>query len=609
MRVAPLAAPVEQGPISGATSARGTAFAFESGEHTRAKPHSDVPDPSFDELPESDRYDFSAVLGEGGMGEVRLCVDRRVRRPVAMKLIRPERAALKQDRAQFVREVLAQAQLEHPAIVPVYDMGTDETGSLYFTMRRVQGLTLEQIIKGLRNDGDAAPPDHSQHRLLVAFESVCLAVHYAHMRAVFHCDIKPANIMLGSFGEVYVLDWGIAAHADPDRDVSSNSGGGTPGYMAPEQIRQQPIDARTDVYGLGATLFELLTHRPLHRGTRAQLLERTLVGKPVRPSAAAPDLDIAPELDAICMKATACDPSERYATVKELHDALDAYMAGDRDLALRRAMSEKHATIAQAFRERAQKGGEGAIEARSQALSSVGRALAFDPENAAALRTLVSLMTEGPKEMPKDARAEMHGAERSFQRTRAVAGALGFFAWVLLLPVFYLAGIGTLEALLANAFTWSAAGCVLVAVAIKPRPDGYSHVVEPILGALAVSMTTLVFHSLALTATFATVLAMGFTLAMRRNRRFVPFVATSLSVLAPWLLATFHIIRPEIVFGASKIGAGLHLQLLSALVCIFVAAFFGMRRREKLNEVQEKTYTSAWQLRQLLPKRATDTVR
>ncbi|MCK6593447.1 MAG: serine/threonine protein kinase, partial [Polyangiaceae bacterium] len=156
------------------------------------------------------RYELITVLGTGGMGEVRLCKDRLIGRSVAMKVMHDELAAQSDLRERFLREVRIQGQLEHPSIVPVYDIGVDSKGGILFTMKRIRGMTLDTVLDGLRAGNAELSARYSRRKLLVAFSSVCLAVDFAHQRGVIHRDIKPENIILGDFGEVYVLDWGIA---------------------------------------------------------------------------------------------------------------------------------------------------------------------------------------------------------------------------------------------------------------------------------------------------------------------------------------------------------------------------------------------------------------
>ncbi|MCA9797823.1 MAG: serine/threonine protein kinase, partial [Candidatus Eremiobacteraeota bacterium] len=171
-------------------------------------------------------------------------------------------------RARFLRECRIQGQLEHPAVVPVHDLGVGPDGAVYFTMKRVLGFTLDQIVAGLRRGDPELIRRFSRRRLLTAFLSICQAVELAHARGVIHRDLKPANMMLGDFGEVYVLDWGLARLAsDPvsavheirpvppgESDHRLTAAGtflGTPGYLPPEHARGEAIDPRADVYALG----------------------------------------------------------------------------------------------------------------------------------------------------------------------------------------------------------------------------------------------------------------------------------------------------------------------------------------------------------------------
>lgn len=304
------------------------------------------------------RYDVRATLGEGGMGEVLLCRDRRIGRDVAMKIALRSRADQPEMRARFLREARVQGQLEHPAIVPVYDMATDASGRSFFTMKRVRGLTLETVIGHLEAGESALAREYTLHKLLAAFGRVCLAIDFAHSRGVVHRDLKPANVMLGDFGEVYVLDWGVAkvegAHDVDDPEVATldESGErpcgpnatehgivlGTPAYMAPEQQYGHPVDARTDVYALGAILFEILTHRGLWESRARRGTDLTKALEWAR--------DVPLELTATWRKATSRLPADRHESARALHDEIERYLSGDRDLFARRAFAsaEKHRT-------------------------------------------------------------------------------------------------------------------------------------------------------------------------------------------------------------------------------------------------------------------------
>nr|MBA3459660.1 serine/threonine protein kinase [Deltaproteobacteria bacterium] len=221
----------------------------------------------------TERYKVLSRLGKGGMGEVMAVRDTNVGREVALKRIRK---ADPSDRMidRFMREASIQGRLEHPAIVPLYDLGRDGAGQPFFTMKKLTGTTLSKLLGPLQ-------PEVTQQRLLRAFVEVCLAVEFAHVRGIIHRDLKPDNIVLGDFGEVYVLDWGVAKVGGEDdsfADVASGSSEdnealatlpgmqvGTPGYMSPEQVRGDvEIDGRADVYALGCMLFEILTRTMLH---------------------------------------------------------------------------------------------------------------------------------------------------------------------------------------------------------------------------------------------------------------------------------------------------------------------------------------------------------
>lgn len=213
------------------------------------------------------------------MGEVRLTRDARIGRHVAVKrLLEP--LSGEATRRRFLREARIQGQLEHPAVVPVYDLDFDEQGQPFFTMKRVRGQTLSRILE-LSARGDTETRERfGRRRLLAAFTQACHAVHYAHVRGVVHRDLKPSNIMIGDYGEVYVLDWGVAR---VDKDASDEDerlpvvldasmgltrGGdlvGSLGYMAPEQMQGLTVDGRADVFALGVVLYEILTLRPFRK--------------------------------------------------------------------------------------------------------------------------------------------------------------------------------------------------------------------------------------------------------------------------------------------------------------------------------------------------------
>ena len=391
---------------------------------------------AFASLPEPG-YQIGALIGRGGMGEVVVAQDQRIGREVAVKRIRaknPSHDAVE----RFLREARIQARLDHPAIVPVYELGTDADGLPYFTMKRLAGVTLHKRL------ADKAPI----RPLLRAFVDVCLAIQLAHTRGVIHRDLKPSNIMLGDYGEVYVLDWGVArvisdrsrathpmqAMSEHDADEDGTTAGailGTPGYMAPEQIKGVGISSAADVYALGAILFEILVGEPLHpRGEAA--LGTTLTHPQEAPTKRALDRAIAPELDLVCFDALAEVPEER-PTARELADRIQSYLDGDRDLERRRVLA---ATQLESARDALMTGSN---DAHATAMRRATRALALDPDNEEAGRLVGQLMLEPPKDPPKELLAVVAKDARvgnSDRLRKALVSYAGVFLLsLLMLPV------------------------------------------------------------------------------------------------------------------------------------------------------------------------------
>jgi eukaryotic-like serine/threonine-protein kinase len=417
------------------------------------------------------RYEAGELLGRGGMGDVRLCLDARLGRSVAFKTMRID--ASDSLRTRFLREAKLQARLEHPSIVPVYDLDTGPDGSPFFTMRRLGGHTLEHVIQELR----AGRPEHvaryRRGQLLAAFVRVCQAIAYAHSRGVIHRDLKPSNVIVAEFGEVYVLDWGIAkalgepepgepaelgepaegpaqvhaatlatmagdtadgafletmgstgslpwpraeplAQAELDATAQGTADGavlGTLGYMPPEQLAggASHVDRRADVYALGAMLFELLTLEPLHpRTSVAELVESTLSGA-----------------------------DARYDDVREPVAVLERYVDGDRDEQRRRALADEHAERAQLELRHAATD----VQARSRAAREAGRALAFDPEHREALAVLTRLLLEPPKEVPPEVARQLHEADVESSRSMARFGGYARILWLAFLGIFLWMGV------------------------------------------------------------------------------------------------------------------------------------------------------------------------
>jgi WD40 repeat protein/serine/threonine protein kinase len=329
------------------------------------------------------RYTLTRLHAEGGIGRVWLAHDEDLNREVALKELLPHRATHPDAWRRFMKEAQITGQLEHPNIVPVYELarrpGDDQP---FYTMRFVRGLTLRDAIKDYheRRRGTfvvpplgGIPPTASEpptppkggttnlelefRRLLNAFISVCHAIAYAHSRGVVHRDLKPANVVLGGFGEVLVLDWGIAKVAgatdaeastlgfsDEAQTTATQTGAllGTPEYMAPEQAegRAELIDARTDIYGLGGILFAILTGQAPRRGTDTmEVLSRLLDNPTPRVRSVAPHAPAA--LDAVCARAMAKERADRYASASELAAEVERYLADEPVAAYREPLSAR----------------------------------------------------------------------------------------------------------------------------------------------------------------------------------------------------------------------------------------------------------------------------
>ncbi|MCO4747908.1 MAG: serine/threonine protein kinase [Proteobacteria bacterium] len=283
-----------------------------------------LPTPS----PHSAVRGFGTTLGEGGMGLVRLAEQSSMQRQVAVKSLRAGTVRPSVAR-RLVQEAWVTGYLEHPNIVPVYDIAEDESGHPVILMKRIEGRTWEHL---LRHDDDvreafAVTDVHDWH--LRIFLTVCNAVHFAHEHGVLHRDIKPENIMIGRFGEVYLLDWGIAVGLDDRHEgrlpVASRERrlAGTPRFMAPEMAIGDggQLGPWTDVYLLGSTLFNVLTGEPPHQGPD---LERLLYGIiEFKPTA---QLGIPPALLPVLQQAMAADPEDRLGSVEAFAHEVQLYL-------------------------------------------------------------------------------------------------------------------------------------------------------------------------------------------------------------------------------------------------------------------------------------------
>ncbi len=267
---------------------------------------------------------LGAVLGAGGMGVVHQAQQRSLRREVAVKQLR-EGVQRTEGVGALLTEARITGALEHPSIVPVHALGVDATGAPLLVMKKVSGATLEELLSEDHPEWPALVARHGDRVAVFcdALMKVAEALHFAHARGVFHRDIKPANVMVGSFGEVYLLDWGVALRASEAAEAAVEIVG-TPQYMAPEMVRAEAtaIDARTDVYLLGATLHALLTGKPRHAGEGlALLLYAAFESAPVHY-----DDDVPDELGQLANACTSAEPDARPPSAQAFRDALAAFL-------------------------------------------------------------------------------------------------------------------------------------------------------------------------------------------------------------------------------------------------------------------------------------------
>ncbi|MCZ7646562.1 MAG: serine/threonine protein kinase [Planctomycetota bacterium] len=288
-----------------------------------------------------DYFSLQRELGKGGMGVVFLARQESLDRTVAVKTIRLDRAVATAEIAAFLREALTTASLSHPNIPPVHLFGRERDGRAFMAMKRVEGRPWRELLRPLGPDGRPVRPENHELDLaehLEIFQKVCDAVAFAHGHGVVHRDLKPENVMIGDYGAVTVMDWGLAlnvsggrdSHAGTEREKASTVAG-TPAYMAPEMALGEldRIGPATDIYLLGAILHEILTGRPPHTGSSMlEVLAHAACGRidPIKHRRGLPRE--ARELEALVRKCLSEDPAQRFASVEELQEEVKAFQAG-----------------------------------------------------------------------------------------------------------------------------------------------------------------------------------------------------------------------------------------------------------------------------------------
>jgi eukaryotic-like serine/threonine-protein kinase len=566
------------------------------------------------------RYKLRGLLGKGGMGEVVSARDEQIGRTVAIKRLRAETPP-KHAVARFMREARIQGRLAHPAIVPVFDVQYDDKGQPFFVMRQVSGLTLAEVIRRLaRGDQDAAK-QFSRQRLLRAFAEVCLAIEFAHTRGIVHRDLKPANIVLGDFGETYVLDWGIAhvmksgqkrgdfadIHTFETSIMVDGMILGSPGYMSPEQIRVDPeLDGRSDVYALGCILFELLALAPLHE-TGIAGIALALTGVDARLSVRAPDKDVPPELETIVITAVHQERAHRHQTARELGDAVVRYLDGDRDIVLRQKLAAAELAKAQAALDHGN-----TVTERKVAMRAAARALALDPGKGAPADLVARLMLEPPREVPPEVEAEVERVDDDalFNARKLITqAAIAYLAFV---PILYVAGFRS-PFFLATMTVIAGAMMLLSLVLTRDQVKliAYTGLVGNCLMTMLFSWAATPFL---IAPSLGVITAMSLATHPRVARGWFLALCVCTAVLTPLALEWADVLpQSTFVSGATltlhtPAAAGLDqsttmltlvMYVISLLsMSVFLTKFLTRDRRAAQRQVQ----IQAWQLRQLVPQ-------
>ncbi len=293
-------------------------------------------------------YSSMTTIGVGGLGAVFSAREPGLNREVALKILRPEFRNSPNRIKGFVQEARTTARIDHPNIVPIHRIGVFDDAGVFFTMKRIEGETLRTVVKKLREGRPEYLRNYTLRRRLEIFISVCQAMAFAHSKGVIHRDLKPANVMIGDYGEVMLMDWGLAsklkwAQADDDFQPEPEENdtellppntcviSGTPAFMSPEQAagRNSEMDERSDIYSLGAILYSLLTLQAApfdHDQPTEKLLPQVIAGRFQRPRRRAPLQMIPRELEAITMKAMNVSPAKRYRKVQELIEDVRNYL-------------------------------------------------------------------------------------------------------------------------------------------------------------------------------------------------------------------------------------------------------------------------------------------
>ncbi len=562
---------------------------------------------------EVSRYRLGELLGKGGMGEVVLAHDDQIGRDVAVKRIRSSEPSA-EELARFVREARIQGRLEHPAVVPVHDLAFDRNGRPFFVMKRLTGTVMSELLARIR-DGVDPDPLAARRRLLRAFADVCLAIELAHSKGIVHRDLKPSNIMLGDFGEVYVLDWGIArvaneadavalrpSQADLELDTGRTRAGtvlGTPAYMAPEQLAGEAAGPKADLYALGCVLYEIVAGEPVHTTKRA------LASAAARPSLVRPDAP--PELDALCEQATRLDPEQRPASARALGDAVQAYLDGDRDLARRTELARSHLAEANAALARSD-----SEDDRRAAMRAAGHALALDPTSIEAADIVTSLVLKPPHHVPAEVELALDRIDTETGREHGRLAALSLVGYLAFIPLLLWTGVRVPWIVVAFGVLAIASSTQIYSMVKRDRIYGWRIYVNACINAIIIGLVCRMVGPFIVAPTLVATTLMAYAAHPRFGRIVVVASILAGAVLVPWALELTGVLSPTYTFVDGTIVLSSPILtfrsvpvqlafLVLLLVLLAVVAVLSRMMAQRQRDANRRVELQAWQLRQLVP--------
>jgi serine/threonine-protein kinase len=506
----------------------------------------------------SKRFIAGAEIGRGGMGVVFRCRDVELGRDVAIKVLKGMGST---DRSKLAREARMQSRLQHPSIIPVYDIERSADGNELIVMREIAGQTLRAVMR---------KKTMARRGLLSSLSRVCMAIDYAHTRKVVHRDLKPENIMMGEFGEVYVVDWGLAI----ETDAEVQSIGGTPGYTAPEQLKGRAVE-RSDVFSLGKILVEILDPGELQ--------------------------DAPPELLALAERA--CDDTASVRpSAREMAEVIDRFLDGERDLALRKQLAADAADTARKATD------------RRIALREAGRALALDPDHAEARSVLHDLLTAPPKQLPPEVEGWTSRERGRAIRSAASAAALGFISTLAIMPFEAAMGVKSPEWFVTRAVLAMSAIAACLYLARHKHPTRAALATTFGLSIATISATSLIAGPFVMIPSLAVLVAAS--LASLGGRRWIALTSLVGIVMIglPLALEYAGVIAPSVTFGADM---AIHPRLielpptltpiyftLKEAIIIAVVGLMLARFRDTLAAAERALAVHAWQLSQLVPAKS-----